>query len=329
MNWEEKFKLFKDRDNYEERYGPVVGPWLLEYENRDTDGQGSWRAKLRYEALQGFFRSCQKDVPLWIQEDYIKGLNFNKDYILENLKSHSWRGMWQDLQKQFGDKAGTMEPDHGQDLDQIVWRPLAGAPAPDRVKLFQKLADENSEEGEAFRKIVQFYGYFISKIKSPHWIALEPEYPENASSYVFDDCGGIAYVIVPQENANSVERSGLRCKNGNEREWIETFKQGYKQTTETECPLSDTELRKRYKPYRYFPKRIYFSAFTPDWGTPPTEGLQDVCSELGRNWDDIVVFQIRFWNYRPEIYRDIGMNNEHTFFTYSNIPAEHLKRIIH
>ena len=107
MNWEERFKEFKNEKSkdllYEEKYGPVVGPWLLEFKEKDKFHlQAFRRAKERYEGLQEFFRAFTDDVPQTIQEDFIKGLNFYTNYILEKLQSHDWKKMCSQIQTYFG-----------------------------------------------------------------------------------------------------------------------------------------------------------------------------------------------------------------------------------
>lgn len=323
MDWEEKFKVFMKstiiRQDYEEIYGPIVGPWLFEYECRDLHGQASWRAKTRYEMLQEFFRDFRSDVPLWIQKDYIKGTNFNKDYLLENLKSHDWKKMWSAIQRYFGNNAGTVDGDTcetGSSLTRVVWSPVGTKEKPIHV-LYQDIANEESEDGKALQRILKFYGYFISKVRKGRYIELEPEWPESASDYVYNTCKGIVYILVPSYNVPQILKQGLKCANGNKIEWREWFK-----SQNGRYPTWE-ETNSNFVPYRFFPKRIYFSAFRyRQGGEVPEDELRDLCNELGRDWEEVRVLRADLRGHNISVYRDPAMHSEHAFFTYENIPKQ-------
>lgn len=314
MDWEEKFKAFKEgtlEQSYTEKYGPIVGPWLLEYENKDTDGQASWRAQTRYTMLQEYFKKIEEDVPQWIQEDFIKGLNFNKDYIQENLQSHNWKGMMSVIEKKYPAREESEAiPDHGP-LSRVLYYPqVQYEDIPKWKQGGEALAD--------VKKIADFFGYTITKIKrglaeDPYFISFEPNKAASATDEL-QKCGNIGYSIVPVPNSDSVEKNGLRCKNGNSAE-IRAFDKHFN------MPKGTT------KPYKKFPERIYFCVFPEEWGRPPLEGLEDVCSELGRDWNQVDVYEINFKGLNIEIYKDPAMNSNHAFYTYTNIPASRLKKV--
>lgn len=317
MEWEEKFKAYRDKTPqqiYEEKYGPVVGPWLLEFEQRDSDGQASWRARLQYEILQKHFSTIQEDVPVRIQEEFIKGSNpTSREFIQENLQSHDWKSMVSTIEKRYPAKQDSEAyPDYGP-LSRVCYYPrVTYKEIPDWEKGGKILKD--------IEKIAEFFGYTITNVKrglvgNPNIIIFEPNKADLENDYLRDECANTGYTIVPVPNSDSVEKNGLRCKNGNSKEIdnIDRVLGNPKGTT---------------KPYKKVPKRIYFTAFPVDLGEEAIrERLQDVCSELGRDWEQVDVYKIDFSKINADIYEDPAMKSRYAFYTYTNIPAAFLKKV--
>jgi len=263
VNWEERFKEFKNEKSkdllYEEKYGPVVGPWLLEFKEKDKFHlQAFRRAKERYEGLQEFFRAFTDDVPQTIQEDFIKGLNFNKNYILENLQSHDWKKMWSQIQTYFGKEiVGRMESLGGEGgLKCVQWYPKITQKELIRA-FWRDIKDENSKDGKALRTILRFYGYFISQIEQYSYILLEPEWPDSASDFVFRECKeGTIYCIIPRCNVDLILERGFKCSNGNKIEWKEDFK------NRTGRYPTKEETNSNFIPYRFFSKKDLLLCFS-------------------------------------------------------------------
>lgn len=321
MEWEEKFKAYRDKTPqqiYEEKYGPVVGPWLLEFEDRDLDGQASWRAKLRYEGLQEFFKSFTDDVPVQIQKEYLE--NPGKNFILENLKSHDWQAMWKTMQKFFGANAGELKPHKAEEqMTTLRWEPQGSKEVP--IQTFTRnLQDEKSEIGKGFRNILKFYGYFVTRkrggIAFPT-IFLEPEYPETAADFVFRECDSTGYTITSYENVPVILEKGLRCRNGNRNWWVNQFKKKYGRYP-SKAEYRNFNLVK----YRDFPERIYFCAFPSNVNA--LDELKSISRTLGKDWETCGVFKIDLKGLNLEIYRDPSMQSKNAFFTYTNIPKQRL-----
>lgn len=320
MDWKEVWENFKLNSPEELKYGETVARRLYELDKR-YDGQSApQRARLAYDLLLEHFDG---DVPLWIQEDFVKDLNFNKDYILENLQSHNWKGMAADIEKRFRSSGKLeIEPYEREDIESLT--PVVFLfPDPELWDELFPDGEDSDEKSEAFKdleKIVEFYGYFISQVKQSwffHRIWLEPRYPESAYDYVHQECGGWGYTIVPKTNTAGVDKAGLRCKTGNSRE-IEKIKadlHGKGKHQEAD----------RVKTYREFPERIYFSAWEEDFDI--LDQLQDVCDELGRKWEDVAVYRINFNKLHCPIYKDPAMKSSHAFFIYHNVPTQLLQKV--
>lgn len=331
MNWEESWTEFKGATPRITKYGELVGSYLDHLEETYQNEPVAERATVAYEVLLEHFGG---DVPVHIQEEFAKDLNYSKDFILENLQTHNWKGMWAQIQDAFRgyDDLGKMEPDKEDEKPYLSWM-LPNIPGGLSSELIKK-PEENSflvksgtsirhfdKESEAYKtlkNICDFWGYTPSGAYQRIFrtkITFDPVYPENASEYVHEECKGWGYTITPKENASFIEKVGLRCRNGNRQE-LEKLKQFAKEKG------WDTD---DIKPYREFPKRIYFAAFNPE--DDIEQRMKEIAEEVGRNWESVACFKINFNKMHCPIYRDPAMTSSHAFFTYTNIPASFLQRV--
>lgn len=329
MNWEESWTEFKGATPRITKYGELVGSYLDHLEEVYQNEPVAERATVAYEILLEHFEG---DVPVHIQEEFAKDLNYSKDFILENLQTHNWKGMWAQIQDAFKDYAlGEIRPEKEDEKTYLYWT-LPNQPGGLSSELIQE-PEENSftkqsyttirhfnKESEAYKilkRICDFWGYVLSgayKRTFVSRITLEPVYPEDAAEYVHEECGGWGYTITPKENASSIEKVGLRCKNGNRQE-MDQLRQLAK----------EKGWKDDVKPYREFPKRIYFAAFDPE--DDIEERMKEIGEEIGRSWESVACFRINFNKIHCPIYRDPAMNSSHAFFTYTNIPASFLQRV--
>lgn len=72
--------------------------------------------------------------------------------------------------------------------------------------------DENLENDEEFKSLLNFYNYFISKSENEfgcRHLYIEPYKPEEKTEYIYNDCKGIIYRCVDKNALNKVLKVGL------------------------------------------------------------------------------------------------------------------------
>lgn len=315
MNWEEKFEEFKngktEEQLYEEKYGPIVGPYLCDLDKSDSHGKKFWLTELGYRSVQSFYEFDTEGVPVEIQKRFLKepdSLCYVK-LLDENLKSYDAEKLHKALEKRFGYQPASHFQVQGGKKGYVYWYPVGTKKEP-TVQIMDHIRDgfekwRKTKESFDIQDIAQFYGYTISRVDA-FYVTFEATYPEDATDYVSVDCRGFAYHVVNKSLVDSILKSGLRAKNGPSREG------GVK------IP--------EYSSYRYFPKRVYLYA-------TPTRNRKDLFKELEGvanqvspgGWENAAVFQayVKDWG----MYWDTVMDDEHSVFTYHSIPPEFLKRI--
>ena len=140
------------------------------------------------------------------------------------------------------------------------------------------------------KQLLDFYGYTFAGIDQDN-IQIEPRYAKSALDYIRFDCKGIVWHLCPKQQASSVLRNGLRTRD-----------------------RGDSLVRN-------YPKRIYVWAIEPEKKKELKQGLERLAKTLsGRSLSDFQVLKI-FWPKTIPIYQDTAMDDSHSFYTYTNIPA--------
>lgn len=274
MSWEEKWKAFIGESKYPEQA-------ILREENLSK--------------LENYWGKGQ--IPESIVDRYIAGER--KDFILENLQTHDWRQLAKALTKEFGSQI-KVRPFTGSSNKGFVFVDVTGTKERPAAEIFKSFREGTGQD------ILQFFNYTLSGIER-NVVSLEPKWSESGTEYIYSKCFGVVWHLCPEELADFVLHSGLRCRN---RDGSETASK------------------------RNYPKRIYVYATEPKPKSqikPELESLADTISEGNLTLDDYQAFRIQLprTNFSGQIdfYSDSAIADGHTFYTYHNIPASLLKPV--
>lgn len=80
---------------------------------------------------------------------------------------------------------------------------------------------------------------------------------------------------------------------------------------------------------RNYPKRIYVWAIEPEKKSELKKGLENLAEKLSEGFADLSDFQVLKikWPKNIPIYRDTAMDDLHSFYTYTNIPANLIESV--
>lgn len=251
--------------------------------------RSEYRLRENYGRLEDYFG--KNSVGEEIKKRFV--LSPKTDFILENLQTHDKNLLVKKVQE--------LLPNRKPKLVEFSKEGKATF----RVEL-KKASTKYSDPqivwmySSELEKLAEFYGYGISKI-SDDFIDFEPRFTEDATKFIYEKCHGIVYHITDRMYLGSIQKSGLRIRNG--------------------LP--------GLPPYRKFPKRVYVSAFDPEKVSDIKSKLVEV-SEIVTDAYDPVALRIRLpesGHSRIPFYRDTAMD-EDAFFTYTSIPASYIEYII-
>ena len=151
---------------------------------------------------------------------------------------------------------------------------------------------EWSDEIDELKKVLDFYGWYIT-IQRGECFIVAPKWAENRTEYIRKDCKGFAYHICKNEDLPSILKSGLRCKNGGR------FDYGY----------------------REFPNRVYLIASPPkDVRNVVKDAVKNELRKFGA-YGDYSIIKVKVVG---DVYQDDIMKSPNAFYTYTNIPANHI-----
>ena len=202
----------------------------------------------------------------------------NRDYILENLNTHDANLLIKQLEKLDGTCDASVE---GKGTVKFV----------NKDKLDKK---------EHFINLLDFYGYYITKVKydlniDKYIYIICPKYSKNCNDFVYGECKGICYHICLTKSVESILKNGLRCKKAN---------------------------------YRNFPKRIYVIAVPIKNINKLKNIVKDVFEELcfgdPSKYSILKINKGSHNKIGPDFYADDIMESNNTFYTYTNIPKEEI-----
>lgn len=260
-----------------------------------------------YEEMKDFFEDIPKEYITLYENNCLYKIGF--DYINENLKTHDYKKLQNQLLKEYSDYIDEFKDYEGTDNIKSFFIILKNQKPKYNLKtskfdnplLSVKNIEKNIEEAEKFFNILRFFNYKYSQWK---WIGdkeslyIEPIYSEDASEY-FDKCHRQAYHFTYKKNVEGILKNGLRLKRGT---------------------------------YRKFPERIYL------WATDKkveinndNEELLDFIHKIFGNdklyLNDIGIIKVDLYHTNYPVYKDTGMKDKEAIFVYNNIPADLCKEI--
>lgn len=229
-------------------------------------------------------------------------------YLNENLQTHNYKKLQEQLLKYYGDYIEGFKDYEGSNNIKSFYIILKYQKSKYDIKnskydipiLSIKGIKNKSHEVDKFFNILNFFNYKYSNyeiIANKYCLYIEPIYSEDASDY-FNKCHRQAYHFTYKENVDKILKTGLRIKHGN---------------------------------YREFPKRIYL------WAPENNKLNIDEALEFAKNifyvnnllLSDIGIIKVNLYNTNIPIYRDTAMKDKEALFVYNNIPAKLCKQYEH
>lgn len=268
----------------------------------------SGRVHDRWDSLKNYYGQVPKEIERRFIEE-----SWNKDYILESLQTHDWKGLSDKLVSIFG--SGVVGSDsfaEEGDNRRAFYVRLKGT----KEHPFLTLEDwgKNLLKTKEVQRWLDFYNYTFREVgigkDSTLYFWFEPRYTESADDFIYETCHGIVYHITHRKYLDNILQKGLRCKPGG------------------------PEGKEKY------PDRIYFWAHEPQKTYKTLQDIRDfVKNDLYRDeenppdWkEDLAVIRVRLWagsfgHNKFPVYKDTAMNRN-AFFTYTNVPAGNIEKVV-
>lgn len=260
-----------------------------------------------YEEMIDFFDKIPDKYMKLYENNLLYKMGFN--YITENLKTHDYKKLQNQLLKEYGNYIEEFKDYTGSDNIKSFYIILKNQKpkynletmAFDNPLLSVKNVSKNTKEVEKFFNILRFFNYQYSNWKfvdKKYALFIEPIYSEDASEY-FDRCHRQAYHFTYKKNVEGILKNGLRLKRGT---------------------------------YRNFPERIYL------WATDNKQEINDDNTELLNfvhklfgddklTLHDIGIIKVDLYHTDFPAYKDTGMKEKEAIFVYNNIPKNLCKSI--
>ena len=250
-----------------------------------------------YEEMKDFFGDVSEEYITLYENNCLYKIGF--DYINENLKTHDYKKLQNQLLKEYGDYIEEFKDYKGNDNIKSFYIILKSKF--DNPLLSIKNVGKNTEEVEKLFNILRFFNYQYSQwsfVDNKYCLYIEPIYSEDASEY-FDKCHRQAYHFTYKKNVEGILKNGLRLKRGT---------------------------------YRKFPERIYL------WATDKKHDINDNNKELldfihkiladdKLYLNDIGIIKVDLYHTNYPVYKDTAMKDKEAIFVYNNIPANLCKEI--
>lgn len=292
------------KDRHSSRYYLLGGMMWFEYlQKSDT-----------YTSLLEYFHG---DVPKDIDNLFVEDKGWrDRDFILENLRTHDNQKLIDALKKFFGSNFHSAKKYQNRELDS-VWVILKGTKESPLEPLYNKLDQELEEFEESQKvseliKVLQWYGYYLSDVQisgDSIGLLIDPEYPEKLEAPEQGYYRNL-YHICSREDAPYIQKNGLRTK------WGPTWRkvEGRWQR------ISSKEM------YRYFPKRVHLFALDFKSSADRKVKVDELLKTLGRNRDEIAMFRVTLPG-TVNLYQDTAMPGDGSYFCYSSVPPENMQLI--
>lgn len=231
------------------------------------------------------------------------------DYINENLQTHDYKKLQNQLLKEYGDYIEKFKDYGGDQSIKSFYIILKNQKSKYNLETSQfnnpllsvKNVSKNTKEVEKFFNILRFFNYQYSNWKfvdNKYTLYIEPIYSEDASEY-FNKCHRQAYHFTYKKNVKGILKNGLRLKRGI---------------------------------YRNFPERIYL------WATDKKQDINGENKELldfirkifgddKLSLKDIGIIKVDLYHTKFPIYKDTVMKEKEALFIYNSIPAKLCKEV--
>lgn len=256
-----------------------------------------------YQEMADFYNDEIPDKYIQLYED-CNLLDFS--YIHENLQTHDYKKLQNQLLKEYGDYIDSFEDYQGNDDKKSFYIILKNQKPKynletsqlDNPLLSVKNVSKNTKEVEKFFNILRFFNYQYSnyeRLNDKYALYIEPIYSEDATDY-FNKCHRQAYHLTYKDNIDKILKSGLRIKSGT---------------------------------YCEFPERIYL------WASEDNKLNKQKLLEFAKkifyinnlSFDDIGIIKVDLYHTNFPVYKDTAMKEKEALFIYNNIPANLCKEI--
>lgn len=228
-------------------------------------------------SMQEFFGD---ELPEGFSES-INNLDF-KDYILESLTSHDINLFIKKIKDEFDVEISFVN---------------------DKKQALIIVSDIDLTYNQKFNSMLEIFGYYVTKNdfnSNEFIITVCPRYAKDVNDLVYNKHHGKLYHFTASNNAEEIERLGLRCKKS---------------------------------VYRNFPERIYL--YSSEKNLNKIQDIKNfikkVTNPFGRRNNKLCVYRIDLnkLNTRTFInfYTDDLMDEENAVYTYNNIPKECITKL--
>lgn len=237
--------------------------------------------KLYLESLKEYFGEILSNTII----ESVNKYEFN-DFILENLNTHDLNKLKEKIFKLFGSK---------YELDTKY--------ANTKAESFWLVSSIGISKEIEFKNLIEFFGYYISKIdmemedgELKEYIYICPHYSKNVDKMVYKENDGILYHFTSNKYADEILTKGLRCKSAK---------------------------------YRNYPKRIYL--YSSNKGLEGTENfIKKVVNPFDLKRYGLKIFKIDLKKLKDStirFYNDESMEDKEAVFTYNNIPPQCIEKV--
>ena len=252
-----------------------------------------------YKEMKDFFINIPNNYIKLYENNCLYKIGYN--YINENLKTHDYKKLQNQLLKEYKDFIEEFKDYEGSDKIKSFYIILKNQNPKYNPLLSVKNVSKHTKEVEKFFNILRFFNYQYSNWKwiyNKYVLYIEPIYSEDASEY-FDKCYRQAYHFTYKKNIKGILKNGLRLKRGT---------------------------------YREFPERIYL------WATDKKQDINNENKELlyffrkifgddNLSLNDIGIIKVDLYHTNIPVYRDTAMKEKEALFIYNSIPANLCKEI--
>lgn len=276
---------------------------ITEYLNKYTPDiitKNSWF----YNEISEYFG--EENIPNNYLQLYDKCSLLDFEYLNENLQTHDYKKLQNQLLKYYGEYIEEFQEYSGNENIKSFYIILKNQKSKynldkndfDLPLLSIKGISNKKQEAEKFFNLLDFFNYKYSnweRIDNKLVLFIEPIYSKDASEY-FDKCHRQAYHFTYKENVSKILKSGLRIKSSK---------------------------------YRDFPNRIYLWA-SEDHKLNKVKVLEfakQIFSTKNLTLEDIGIIKVDLYHTNIPVYRDSAMKDKEALFVYNNIPANLCKEI--
>ncbi len=247
-----------------------------------------------YEQLEDFYgeNNIPNNLVKLFENRTLYKIGFN--YINENLKTHDYKKLQNQLLKEYNEDIETFEEYEGNENVKSFYIILKNNP---KVLTIGNLKNKDNNETEKFFNILNFFNYTYrewERVNKKVGLFIEPIYSEDASDY-FDKCHRQAYHFTYKKNVEKILKNGIRIKEQNS--------------------------------YIKYPKRIYIWASDKKINKSKINDFIKTIFNQDFNEDIIGVIKIDLHSTNYPVYKDTAMKEKEALFICNSIPANLCKEV--